>query len=77
MTPEEKELFKRSIALAEQNNDILRSIQRSLRFARFMSIIYWVVIIGSAVGAFYFIKPYIGKVTTMYDTATQTINSFR
>ena len=66
MSPEEKELFKRSIALAEENNDILRSIQRSMRFARFMSILYWVVIIGSTVGAFYLIQPYLDSISGAY-----------
>ena len=66
MSPEEKELFKRSIALAEENNDILRSMQRSMRMARFMTILYWLFIIGSAVGAYYLIQPYIQAVTGAY-----------
>ncbi len=63
MSPEEKELFQRSITLAEENNQILRKIQRSMRLARVMSILYWVFIIGSAVGAYYLIQPYIEAVT--------------
>ena len=63
MSPEEKELFKRSIALAEENNDILRSMQRSMRLARLMSILYWLFIIGSAIGAYYLIQPYIQAVS--------------
>ena len=63
MSPEEKELFKRSIALAEENNDILRSLQRSMRLARLMTILYWLFIIGASVGAYYLIQPYIQAVT--------------
>ena len=63
MSPEEKELFKRSIALAEENNDILRSMQRSMRLQRLMSILYWIFIIGSAIGAYYLIQPYIQAVS--------------
>jgi hypothetical protein len=73
MTPEEKELFKRSIALAEENNDILRSIQRSLRFSRLMSVIYWVFIIGSAVGAYYLVQPYLEAITGAYSGASSNI----
>ena len=63
MSPEEKELFKRSIALAEENNDILRSLQRSMRLQRLMTILYWLFIIGASVGAYYLIQPYVEAVT--------------
>lgn len=74
MSPEEKELLKRSIALGEENNDILRSIQRSMRLARFMSILYWVIIIGSAIGAYYFIQPYLDQVMGAYGGAKSQLN---
>ena len=74
MSPEEKELFKRSIALAEENNDILRSMQRSMRFQRIMSILYWLFIIGSAVGAYYLIQPYIQAISGAYSGAKTGIS---
>ncbi|MEQ1500283.1 MAG: hypothetical protein ABL917_02860 [Parcubacteria group bacterium] len=74
MSPEEKELLKRSIALSEENNDILRSIQRSMRLARFMSILYWVFIIGSAVGAYYIVQPYVEQLTQIYGGAKSGID---
>ena len=69
MSPEEKELLRRSIVLSEENNDILRSIQRSMRLSRFLKLVYWVVVIGVAVGAFYFLKPYINSVMDLYNGA--------
>ncbi|MFZ2523305.1 MAG: hypothetical protein WAW92_02865 [Minisyncoccia bacterium] len=75
MTPEEKELLKRAIALAEENNDILRSMQRSMRLSRFMSALYWIFIIGSAIGAYYLVQPYIKAVTEAYGGASSNINS--
>jgi hypothetical protein len=77
MSPEEKELFKRSISLAEQNNDILRSIQRSMRIARFMSMLYWVFIIGSAIGAYYIIQPYLEQLIGIYGSAGDVLDSFK
>ena len=74
MTPEEKELFKRSIVLSEQNNDILRSIRRSMRLSHFMSILYWVFIIGSLVGAYYFIEPYVNAIKGAYGGAQTSLN---
>lgn len=71
MSPEEKELLKRSVELAEENNDILRAIRRSMRLARIMSIVYWVVIIGSAVGAYYLIQPYLDAIVGAYGGAKE------
>lgn len=66
MTPEERELLQRSVKLAEDNNTMLRSIVRSMRTARIMSIVYWVFIIGSAVGAYYLIQPYVDALMAAY-----------
>ncbi len=74
MQPEEKELLKKTIALEEENNDILRSIQRSMRIARFMSILYWVFIIGSVFGLYYFIQPYIEQLMSIYGGARNTLD---
>jgi hypothetical protein len=69
MSPEEKELLQRAVALSEENNEMLRSMRRSMRISRWMSIAYWVFIIGSAVGAFYLIQPYIDGITGVYGGA--------
>ncbi len=74
MSPEERELLRRSIALAEENNDILRSIQSSMRFARFMSILYWVIIIGASFGAYYLIQPYIDTLMSVSGGAKTKLN---
>ena len=79
MPEDEKELLKRSVELAEENNDMLRAIRRSMRLARFISIMYWVFIIGSAVGAYYLIQPYIDSLSGAYSGAKSnfdTLNSF-
>lgn len=63
MTPEEKALLLETHDLAEENNKLLRSLRRSRRIGIIMSVLYWVVIIGVSVGAFYFIQPYIDFLT--------------
>ncbi len=75
MQPDEKALLRRTVELEEENNTMLRSIQRSMRLARFMSIIYWVFIIGSAIGAYYLIQPYIDGITGAYTGTKDTVNS--
>lgn len=75
MSPEEKALLKRSLELAEENNQMLRSMHRSMKFQRIMSIIYWVFIIGSAVGAYYLIQPYVESVIGAYSSVTGSYDS--
>ena len=75
MSPEEHELLKRSIALSEENNDILRGIRRTMSFNRFMTAIYWLILIGISVGAWYFVQPYVGKVMGLYQSAESQLNS--
>jgi len=77
MDPESKKLLEETLAVAKENNDMLHSLRRSMRFARFMSILYWVFIIGSAVGAYYLIEPYIDQVKSIYGGASDMLNSFQ
>ena len=75
MSPEEKELLNRTAELVEENNDILRGMQRSMRFSRVMSIIYWLFIIGTAFGAYYFIQPYLEQLLGVYGGAKSSLGN--
>ncbi len=74
MDPEEKALLEKSLELEKENNTLLRSIKRSLQISSIMSIVYWVFIVGSAVGAYYLIQPYVESVSGLYGGATSGIN---
>ena len=75
MSPEEHELLRRSIALSEENNDILRSIQSSMRLGRFMTFLYWLILIGISVGAYYYAEPYVEKAISVYKSAEVQLNN--
>ena len=77
MDPESKEMLKEALELSQENNKMLHSMRRSMRMARIMSFVYWAFIIGSAIGAYYFIQPYIDQVLSVYAGATDTINSIK
>jgi len=66
MSPEEREMFQKSVALAEENNKMLHSLTRSMKWRRVVRIVYWTLIIGSTVGAYYFIQPYIDQIIGVY-----------
>ena len=66
MSPEEHTLLEKSLALSKENNEILRKMQRSLRVGRIFNIVYWVILIGLALGAYVFIEPYVQRVQNEY-----------
>ena len=77
MSPEERELLKRSVSLAEDNNKMLLSMRRSQRWASITRALYWVFIIGSAVGAYYFIQPYVDQAKSLYTGAGEALSNFK
>ena len=75
--PESKKLLEETLVLAKENNSMLHSMRRSLRIQRVMSILYWLFIIGSAVGAYYLIQPYVDQVIDAYGSMSNVLNSFK
>jgi hypothetical protein len=61
-----KELVRQSIALGEENNVLLRKMRTSARWSSFFRVIYWLIIIGLSVGAFYFIQPYVASFESLW-----------
>ncbi len=76
MQPEEKEMLKKTLELAQENNKMLHSIRRSMVWGRVMRIVYWVVIIGAAIGIYYYIEPYLDSAVNAYGSVKGDIRSF-
>lgn len=66
MTPEDRVILRDIYERVEENNKILRSIRRTSRFTAIMRSVYWILILGTAFGAYYFIQPYIKTLTSAY-----------
>ncbi len=77
MTPEERELLTQSIKLAEENNKMLRSIRRSSRVSAFLRILYWLIILGTAFGVYYYTQPYLNAVVKSYNGMRENIESVK
>lgn len=77
MSPEERELLNKAVSLGEDNNKMLRAMRRSQRISQFMSFLYWAIIIGSAIGAYYIIQPYVNQLMGAYGSAMTELNDFR
>jgi hypothetical protein len=70
MNPEEKEALKHIEEVSEQNNRILRGIQRKSRLSTFISVVKWVIIIGISIKAFYFLQPVLENLEKAYGEIT-------
>ena len=75
MGEEEKELLRRTFDMAQKNNKILESIQRSMFWGRVMRYVYWAIIIGGAIGLYYFVEPYVDQVLQVYGGIKGGINN--
>lgn len=63
--------------LTEENNRLLRKVRRVQKWGQITSTIRYIVVIGIAVGAFYFLKPYYDAVIELYDKGNAQINSIQ
>ena len=77
MTPEEKELLNRIAKTVDENNHMLRKIRSSMRWASVFRWIYWVLIIGTAIGAFVFIQPYLNAIMERYSQVQTGTSNFQ
>lgn len=68
MDPEEKEMLKQTLSLAEENNEMLRKVRGVQQREMFWHIAKVVIIAGLAFGSFYFLEPYLNKVVSMYNS---------
>ncbi len=77
MDPESRKLLEATYSLEKENNKMLHVMKRSMFWARVMSIMYWLVIIGVSIGTFYFVQPYLDQVVKMYGNAGATLKNFQ
>lgn len=77
MTPEERELLNRVVKTVEDNNEILHAMRRSQRLGTIVRVVYWVVIIGASLGAFWLIQPYLNMISGGTTTAGNVIDQYK
>jgi len=77
MDPEGKRLLEETFELEQDNNKMLRSMRRSLLWGRVMTVVYWLIIIGISVGAFYFLQPYLNKLMSVYGSFSNLLKNIK
>jgi hypothetical protein len=69
MEPQDKALLKETLKLAQENNRLLRKMNRSLKWGRFWKTVYWVIVIGAMFGLYYFLQPVFENLISAYQGA--------
>ncbi|HQO71090.1 MAG TPA: hypothetical protein PLH90_02105 [Candidatus Paceibacterota bacterium] len=74
MNDEEKRLLEEILTLQKENNKVILSLKKSIRWTSFTRIFYWILIAGIAFGAFFYIKPYLGSFLSIYSGNISGVN---
>jgi hypothetical protein len=61
-----KNMVQETLNIARENNNLLKKMRRSQRWGNISRIVYWLILIGISVGAFYYIQPYLEKAYSLY-----------
>lgn len=77
MDPESKKLLEETLALAQENNKMLRKVRKVQKWSTFWSSLKIVIVIGIALGLFYFLEPYIDKLADLYNSISGTAQSVK
>src|SRR3989344_51476 len=77
MSPEERQLLEETATLSRENNQILRQLRGALRLGRFYSILKWVLVIGSTLGAYYYLQPYLFRLFDAYQALLNGLNEVK
>jgi len=65
--PEDKKLLKETFELAKENNKLLRKVRGVQKWQAFWSVFRVIIILGIALGAAYYLEPYMEKIITLFN----------
>lgn len=68
MDQEDKKKLDRILELAEENNAYIRRVRSTQKTSQMIKAIYWVIIGLFAIGGFYYIKPYLNSMMSLYSS---------
>ncbi len=74
MNEEEKKLLKEDVELAKENNKLLNKLVWHQRWSSWLNALKWVVIIGSTLGALYYLQPMLDSLWGTYSELLSAIS---
>ena len=74
MSPEEKVLLERALKLSEENNQILRKMQRAARWAVLWGFIKVAIIIVPLIIGYLYLQPFLNQALENYNSVKELLN---
>ena len=74
MDSEDRKKLNRALEISEENNTMLKALVRSMRWSRLFKILYWSILIAVSVGAFYYLQPYVDKLSSAYTSLEKRVS---
>ncbi|KKU49548.1 MAG: hypothetical protein UY47_C0001G0012 [Parcubacteria group bacterium GW2011_GWB1_49_7] len=74
MNPEEKKLLERSLRLAEENNEILKKIDKRAKRAAIYGFIKLAIILAPFVVGYFLLEPYFDQAQGTYQNIQRLFN---
>jgi hypothetical protein len=62
-----RKLLEENLELAKENNLMLRKLRNGQKWNRVSRFVYWIVLLGIALGGYYYIAPYTKMFTKIYN----------
>ena len=75
MSPEEKALLERTLKLSEENNQILRKMQRTARWAVVWGFIKVAIIVVPLVVGYLYLQPFLGQALDNFKQVQGLLNN--
>ncbi len=66
-----------TLEMVKENNKILKKMRSRMMWSSVVRVIYWIIILAAAFGAYYVIKPVVDDVREAYDGVVDSINSVK
>ncbi len=77
MNPEERAMLEEAVTLSRENNQIVKKMWRATQWGRAVKGLYWFIVIGIAVGSFYFLQPYLDTLKGAYGNLQEVQGQFK
>lgn len=73
MDQEIKELLEENLEISRENNKLLKKLWGSVRLGRLMRILYFSLAVALAVGAYYYVHPYLQSLLGLYSSLNKVM----
>jgi hypothetical protein len=77
MSPEERQLLENAVRLYQDNNKILKGMQRAARWGTIWGIIKIAIYVVPIVAGYIYLKPYLGTLSDTLSHASTILNQYK